>query len=341
MVDQLVDVDTLGPALVTATGDERWAQPSPSLISGGKSNLTYLLTSPAGELVFRRPPSGNVLATAHDMGREVRVQRALADTPIPVPTIVLDDAGDLLGYPFYVMNRVAGQVIRDQLPDGYASTEAERHRMGIALVDTLAALHAVDYQAVGLDKHGRPDGYMQRQLARWGKQWEATRSSADHPVEELRARLAESLPPQSDTTIVHGDFRLDNCVMDAGDPGRVAAVLDWEMSTIGDPLSDLGLLLFYWVEPGEGQSDLTPTVVDLPGFPTRAELRERYAEVSGRDISHLPFYEAFAHFKSAAIAQGIDVRVKAGVMGGQDFGDLSETVLMVAERGLDRLRNSQ
>lgn len=336
----LVNLAALGPVLVDATGKSAWAQPTAELVAGGKSNLTFLLHCAAGDLVLRRPPSGNVLPTAHDMGREVRVQRALADTNIPVPRIVyFDEEGTTLGYRGYVMSRVQGHIIRDRMPEGYATEPADRHRLGLALVRTLADLHQVDYQEVGLADHGRPDGFMARQIGRWGKQWDASREQTVEAVEELRSLLSSDVPQQQRATIVHGDFRIDNVVMDPNDPGTVAAVLDWEMSTLGDPLSDLGMFLFYWVDPGEAQSALTPSVTDQPGFPTRAELRAEYARHSGLDLSELSFYEAFSCFKAAVIAQGIDARVKAGVMGGQDFGDLSAAVRLCAERGLAALHD--
>lgn len=337
----LINLPALGPILADITGQSAWWETTAELVAGGKSNLTFLLHCAAGDLVLRRPPSGNVLPTAHDMAREVRVQRALADTAIPVPQIVyFDEEGTTLGYRGYVMSRVEGHIIRDRMPDGYATSDEDRHRLGLALVRTLADLHQVDYETVGLAGHGRPEGFMARQVSRWGKQWEATRDRPVPDVEELRSLLSGDIPTQQRATIVHGDFRIDNVVMDPADPGTVAAVLDWEMSTLGDPLSDLGMFLFYWVDPGEAQSALTPSVTDQPGFPTRAELRSEYATHSGLDLSDLAFYEAFSCFKAAVIAQGIDARVKAGVMGGQDFGDLSAAVRSCAERGLTALHTT-
>lgn len=339
--DDLVNLPVLGPVLAHATDQPAWGELTAELVAGGKSNLTYRLHCAAGDLVLRRPPSGNVLPTAHDMAREVRVQRALAGTSIPVPRIVyFDEQGTTLGYRGYVMSRVEGHIIRDRMPTGYASGPADRHRLGLALVRTLADLHQVDYRQVGLAEHGRPEGFMTRQIGRWGKQWDATADQPVPAVEELRSQLSADIPEQQRATIVHGDFRIDNVVMDPVDPGTVAAVLDWEMSTLGDPLSDLGMFLFYWVDAGEAQSALTPSVTDQPGFPTREQLRAEYAQHSGLDLSRLAFYEAFSCFKAAVIAQGIDARVKAGVMGGQDFGDLSSAVRLCAERGLTTLQRS-
>jgi aminoglycoside phosphotransferase (APT) family kinase protein len=326
--------DLLGPLLCRATGDDRWRQVEASLITGGKSNLTYLLRSPAGELILRRPPSGSILATAHDMKREVTVQRALAGTAVPVPAIVASDDGGLLGVPCYVMTRVPGLVIRDRLPAGFAAGEAGRRALGYALADCLAELHSVDPAGVGLAGFGRPDGFVERQVRRWRAQWEA---SADVPVpavDELAGRLAARIPPSPAAAIAHGDYRLDNCIIDGDNPGRVAAVLDWELSALGDPLTDLGLFLFYW-ESGPGVAPTLVTAVPrLPGFPDGADIAQRWADRTGLPLDDLDWYRAFAHFKFAVITQGIKARVNAGAMGGQDFGDLTSTVADTAEAGL-------
>jgi aminoglycoside phosphotransferase (APT) family kinase protein len=326
--------DLLGPLLCRVTGDDRWRQVEASLIAGGKSNLTYLLSSPAGELVLRRPPSGAILATAHDMKREVRVQRALAGTAVPVPAVVADDDGDLLGVPCYVMTRVPGLVIRDRLPAGFAAGQAGRQALGYALADCLAELHAVDPAAAGLAGFGRPGGFLERQVRRWRAQWEASASVPVPAVGELAARLAARIPASPAAAVVHGDYRLDNAVIDERDPARVAAVLDWELSALGDPLTDLGLFLFYW-ESGPGVAPaLVSSVPRLPGFPGGAEIARRWADRTGLPLDDLDWYRAFAHFKFAVITQGIRARVTAGVMGGQDFGDLASAVAGTAEAGL-------
>ena len=335
---QLVRPDVLGPFLAAELGDERWRELSATLIAGGKSNLTFLLSSAAGELVLRRPPDGPVLPTAHDMAREARVQRALHSTPVPVPVIVaLDAGGSVFGTPFYAMEKVAGQVIRGELPSSYVDSSAQREALADELVAVLAALHAVDPVEVGLADFGRPEGFLERNVRRWYAQWEASRTADVPAVEALGRELLARVPARSGTGIVHGDFRLDNCMMSLDRPPRVAALLDWEMSTLGDPLTDLGMLLFYWREAGEDPNGITPTVTATAGFPGRAHVTRRYAEFSGRDVTDLAFYEAHAHFKFAVIAQGIAARVAAGSMAGQDFGDLSAHVVGVAERGLARL----
>lgn len=334
---QLVRLDRLGPALVEVTADVAWHDTEAELISGGKSNLTFLLTSDAGELILRRPPTGHLLPSAHDMVREARVQAALAGTNVPVARIVLADAGDLIGIQCYVMAKVPGHVIRGELPGGYAGTATEREALSYSFVDTLAALHAVDPEAVGLGDYGHPEGFMSRQVRRWTGQWKA---SATHEVAEIDAlaqRLADSVPVQRRATIVHGDYRLDNVVLDPVHTGRINAVLDWELSTLGDPLTDLALLSLFWTGPGERRLSLIPGVTHLPGFPTREQMLQRYAATSGTDLADMGWYEAFAHFKFAVIAQGVQARARAGAMGGQDFGDLDDEILHLARSGLTLL----
>ncbi|MET7425564.1 phosphotransferase family protein [Dactylosporangium sp. NPDC005555] len=332
---ELVRPDRVGPLLADALGDDRWRDLDVTLIAGGKSNLTFELAGPAGSVVLRRPPTGEVLPSAHDMGREARVQRALAGTPVPVPRVLLDDrTGELLGVPFYVMEKVDGHVVRDVLPADYAPDPADRVAMADALVDVLADLHRVEPESVGLGDYGRPAGFMARQLRRWRGQWDASKTHDLPALDELGARLAEAVPAAQRATIVHGDFRLDNCLLDRRDPARVRAVLDWELSTLGDPMADLGMLLFYWREPGEPEPLLTPAVTRDTGFPGRAHLAERYARRTGTDLTELAFYEAFAHFKFAVIAQGVAARAAAGAMAGQTFGDLDDEVRRITVEGL-------
>ncbi|ONH25682.1 phosphotransferase family protein [Pseudofrankia asymbiotica] len=337
-LDGLTRPELVGSLLAEALGDDGWRAIEPRLIAGGKSNLTFELVSPAGSVVLRRPPSGHILRGAHDMGREARVQAALAGTGVPVARVLLvrDESGPL-GVPFYVMEKVAGHAIRDVLPPGYAEDGASRAAMAHALVDTLATLHAVDPIAVGLGDYGRHSGFMARQVRTWTRQWEAARTRDVPAMDELGRRLAEHpFTEPARPSVVHGDYRLDNVLMHPEDPGRIGAVLDWELSTLGDPLADVGMLLFYWTEPGERSPLLIPAVMAKPGFPRRASLVERYASRSGADLADLGAYLAFAHFKFAAIAQGVAARAAAGVMAGQDFGDLSGAPERIALDGLDR-----
>jgi aminoglycoside phosphotransferase (APT) family kinase protein len=330
----LIPLDKLSPALVRATDDDAWTSVEPSLISGGKSNLTFTLTSAAGELILRRPPTGTLLPSAHDMVREARIQSSLAETSVPTARILIMDKGELLGFPFYVMEKVPGHVVRGDLPPGYATTPDQRRAIGEAFVDTLALLHGVDYRAAGLGDYGRPQGFMARQVRRWTGQWESSRFHRVAEIDELAARLAATVPTQLQATIVHGDYRLDNVVLDPDNPGRIRAVLDWELSTLGDPLTDLALLLLFWREESEPELSLIPGVSHLPGFPTRAEMLSRYAKTAAVDLTHMDWYLAFAHFKFAVIAQGVAARSRAGAMGGQDFGVLDAEILGLGRRGL-------
>ncbi len=320
------DPGAVGRWLAERFSDDRWATATLAPIGGGRSNLTYRVDSAAGSVVLRRPPVGEVAATAHDMGRERRVIAALADTAVPVPRVLAaSDGGPPVGAPCFGMELVDGVVPLGDLPPGWATREADRARAGRALVDVLVALHAVDPAAVGLADFGRPEGFMARQVGRWGKQWEAARAAggAADPVTaaeltRLSAALAGSVPVTQRHTIVHGDYRIDNCLFDAADPGRIRAVLDWELCTLGDPMADLGLLLVYWCEADEhpvwraAQHLSSPT--RLPGFPRRAEIAAAYAAGSGLDLGPLPWYVAFGAFKLAVVLAGILARVRAGMV---------------------------
>ncbi len=328
----------VGPYLARVLENPAWNECTVELIAGGKSNLTYAIASPAGEVVLRRPPLTAVLPTAHDMVREHRVLAALAGTDVPVPAVFhLCTDVDVVGAPFYVMDRVHGLVIRDTVPAGYADSSAEKSRIADALVETLVAIHGVPTTGA-LEGYGRPAGYLARQIRRWTGQWEATKSAvaAADPallddLDALAADLSAHLPDQRETTLVHGDYRLDNTMLDPADPGRVVAVLDWELSTLGDPLADVGLLGVYWGTPttadsAEVANQITSRVTSEPGFPMRDEVFERYAQRSGRDLSALPWYLAFGYFKLAVIATGIAARHQAGGMIGEGFDTAAASV---------------
>ena len=339
MYENLTRLDLVGPALARALDDPGWERLEATLVSGGKSNLTFELRSDAGEAVLRRPPDGPLLPRAHDMGREARVQRALAPTAVPVAAILFEDAGDLIGVPFYVMEKVDGHVIRT-LPDGWADSEQDRRAVADVLVDTLADLHAIDPDEIGLTGFGRPSGLGERQVRRWSDQWERSKSREVPAVDELGRLLRAHPPTGPGGAIVHGDYRIDNCLMGKQMPPTIKAVLDWELATLGEPLADLGLFIFYWREPGDTGPAMTPAPTMQPGFPPRAYLAERYANRTGADVSGLPSWIALAHFKFAVIAQGIAARVQAGAMAGQDFGDIAGEVGRIAAGGLALLTDS-
>lgn len=328
----------VGPYLAEVLYDERWAQCDVRLISGGKSNLTYRVASDAGEVILRRPPLGHTLPTAHDMAREHRVLAALQDTAVPVPRVLHLDAPDgPLEAPFYVMERVVGHVCRNALPAGYAEIADARAGIGAALVDTLAALHTVDPAAVGLADFGRPAGFMERQLRRWWEQWERSSTAELPALDALRDDLARSLPAAGAAAIVHGDYRLDNTVLHPTRPGAIVAVLDWEMSTLGDPLADLGALLAYWSEDADDPvleaARIVPPVTAAAGFPTRAEVIERYAARTGFDVGDIGWYQGFAFFKLAVVCQGIAARAAGGAMLGSGFDTAQALVEPLVEAG--------
>ncbi|MGW2763701.1 phosphotransferase family protein [Streptomyces sp. NPDC001275] len=305
------------------------------LIEGGRSNLTYAVSDGASQWVVRRPPLGHVLATAHDMGREHRVISALHPTEVPVPRMVLlCEDEDVLGAPFYVMEFVGGTPYRTA--DQLAPLGVERTRnAALSLVDTLVELHAVDPAEVGLEGFGRPEGFLDRQLRRWGKQLAASRNRELAGVDELHAALGRALPVSPAPAVVHGDYRLDNVLL--GPDDRITAVLDWEMSTLGDPLTDLGLLVMYSTPLGMPDSPVS-TTAEAPGHPSAAELVERYADRSGRDVSAVSWYTAFAWFKLAVILEGIHYRYTLGQTVGRGFDRIGDLVPVFIEHGLTTLQ---
>ncbi|WUG37737.1 phosphotransferase family protein [Kitasatospora sp. NBC_00458] len=308
------------------------------LIEGGRSNLTYRLTDGASDWVLRRPPLGHVLATAHDMGREHRVMSALRDTGVPVPaTLHLDTGTEVLGAPWYLMAYVPGTAHRDAAPLA-ALGEGRVRGIGAALVDTLAVLHRIDPAAVGLADFGRPDGYLERQLRRWSTQLDASRSRELPGIDRLHDLLAARRPLSPPPALVHGDYRLDNVLIDGGD--RIAAVLDWEMSTLGDPLTDVGLLVMYTQLAGAG-GGLIPAAATAPGFPPAGELAARYAAATGRDAADLDWYVAFASYKLAVVAEGIHFRFRQGGTLGAGFERAATMAPVLVEHGLTTLEAPQ
>ncbi len=333
---------TVGPMLADILHDPRWLESDVALISGGKSNLTYRVACDAGEVILRRPPLGHILPTAHDMSREYRVMTALADTAVPVPrTFHLGDADSPLGTPFYVMERVVGHICRNALPPGYADTPDGCRKIGEALVDVLADLHMVDPGSVGLSEFGRPAGFMERQLRRWSQQWEASKTVDLGALDALRDDLVAALPEQRASAVVHGDYRLDNTILHPTEVGAIVAVLDWEMSTLGDPLADLGAMLAYWAQADDSEvlrrARIMAPVTACEGFPTRAEIIERYARRTGIDPSDIDWYQAFAYFKLAVVCQGIAARAAGGSMVGGGFDQAERLVAPLVDAGRQQL----
>jgi aminoglycoside phosphotransferase (APT) family kinase protein len=309
------------------------------LVAGGKSNLTYVVTDGQGSWVVRRPPLGHVLATAHDMAREYRVMTALRDTDVPVPrTHALCEDPEVMDAPFYVMEHVAGTPYRHAAELEPLGSERTR-TISTRMTDTLATLHRVDPAAVGLDDFGRPDGFLERQVRRWKKQLDASRSRDLPGIEELHATLAARVPGRSENGIVHGDYRLDNLLVD--DEDRVRAVLDWEMATLGDPLTDVALLMVYQRMAGMPAGALVADACTAPGFLSNEEMLARYAEVGGRDLSAFGFYLGLAYFKIAVIIEGIHYRHAHGQTVGEGFEGVGAGVGPLVEAGLAALKEDR
>jgi aminoglycoside phosphotransferase (APT) family kinase protein len=312
------------------------------LISGGLSNITYRLWLPGGTVILRRPPLANVLPRAHDMGREYRVLRALFGTAVPVPEpLALCSDPDVLGATFYVMRDVPGSVLRTR-DDSEPLSPAMRGELAASLIAVLADLHDVSPDAVGLGDYGRHSGYCVRQIKTWGAQWERSRTRDLPDMDKLLAKLAELAPEDSACTIVHGDFRLDNTVVSLppDQPPRVVAVLDWELSTLGDPIADLATTLSYWHDPGDverGEIPVSAGLTDKPGFPTAESLAAAYAARTGRDLGNLSFYLGLAWMKLAVICEGVHARYLGGQTLGEGYAKVGPAVPLLAARGLRAL----
>lgn len=335
-----LDLGALRPWLVDTVPELDIGAVRALRISGGRSNLTFQITDGERSVVLRRPPLGQVAATAHDMSREYRVMSRLAGSGIPVPRMIAFCSDEtVLGAPFYVMGMVEGSVHRteddlDRLP------RPDGELIANALVDTLADLHSVDPGEVGLGDFGRPDGFLDRQLRRWGAQLQDSLASRDMPIPgigELASGLAASRPSGGGAAIVHGDYRLDNVIFKSPVGDGVAAVLDWEMATIGDPLADLGMFCMYWT----GFAGLGLTIPASPGvragWPGWDRLVARYAE--RRPVDSLDWYVAFSYYKIAVILDGVYRRHLRGLTVGDGFSSLGAAVPRLVERGLDTLRN--
>ncbi len=298
-------------------------------ISGGRSNLTYAVSDAAGRRwALRRPPLGKRLASAHDMGREFQIISALQGTDVPVaPAVGLSEEGD---DPFYVMGWVEGPILRSINEASAFPDPADRRAIGERVVDTLVAIHSVDPDDVGLGELAKKEDYVARQLHRWQGQWEKQHTRELPLVTEVHDRLAARIPDQGPATIVHGDYRLDNMIL--APSGEVAAVVDWELCTLGDPLADVGLLLVYWGEEGDEFTALMNPATATEGFPTREEVRDRYEERSGRDLAEIDFYVALGLWKLSIILEGVFARYAAG-----QYGSAEDSGAREFERTVERL----
>jgi aminoglycoside phosphotransferase (APT) family kinase protein len=329
--------DWLRRELHDLVGSGPW---SAEVISGGLSNITYRLTLETGNVILRRPPLGTLLPTAHDMAREYRILDALAPTDVPVPTVLrLCTDADVLGQPFYLMADIAGTILRTP-PDAANLTKAERANATDSFIRALAVLHGLDAQSVGLGDYGRPDGYCARQVRRWGEQWQRSKTRDLPDMSTLLAKLGELIPTDSKNAIVHGDYRLDNVILDPTRSCDVSAVLDWELSTLGDPLTDLGMTMTYWHDRGDSERAEIPVAAGITvfdGFATSRELAQTYAQLTGADLTNLSFYLAFGAMKLAVILEGIHSRYLGGKSVGDGYDTAGQAVPVLVASGLRHL----
>ena len=322
-------------AHLTAVGVELAGPLSAELVAGGRSNLTYSVTDGTSRWAVRRPPLAGLTASAHDVAREYRVTSALQGAvPVARPVELCEDQS-VLGAPFTVVEWVDGVVVRDR-DELAALSDTDVERTTAALVDVLVALHQVDVDAAGLAGLGRPAGFLERQVRLWRRQWDQVRTRELPDLEHLHERLADAVPAESGAAVVHGDFRIDNAILSRTDPAQVLAVVDWELSTLGDPLTDVALMCVY-------RDPALDTILGIPAawtsdrLPPAAALAERYAHASGRDLAQWPFYLGLAHLKLAVIAEGIAHRASAGADAGRDAARASEAVPHLVAAGLDAL----
>ena len=305
---------------------------------GGHANLTYLLRFGATEYVLRRPPLGPVAPTAHDMAREHRVLVRLGDAfPLAPRSHALCTDPDVLGVDFHVLERRHGTVIRRELPAGVHDRPDLQRRIGHMIVDVLTDLHQVDPAAVGLGDLGRPEGFVQRQLDGWRRRWHAARDQDVENVDRMLRWLDAGVPAAQATALLHNDYKLDNLMVDAGDAATPVAVMDWDMTTRGDPLMDLGYLLNFWNEPGDDPRwhHVSRMPTNHPGFPTRADVVERYARRSGLDLERAVWYHVFGVFKLAVIVQQIYIRYLRGQTRDTRFADYNVRVQDLARKGVE------
>lgn len=311
----------------------------------GHSNLTYLIRVGDQDFVLRRPPFGNQVKSAHDMGREYRVLSKLCEVypPAPRPFVFCEDK-DVIGDEFYVMERREGIVLRrNNTPEELSSSPEAMHRLGMSLIDNLATLHCLDYEAAGLGDLGRPQGYTERQVTGWNQRYEKAKTDDWPELEQLGQWLSENLPSDTDPALVHNDYKYDNVMLSADDLTTIVAVFDWEMSTIGNPLMDLGTTLSYWVQ-ADDPDDLRSLVfgpTSLPGSPTRHELAVRYADQTGASLPDMHYYFCFGMFKLAVILQQIYARYARGMTTDARFAGLNSGVAALGRAGMRAVESGE
>jgi aminoglycoside phosphotransferase (APT) family kinase protein len=322
---------------LTATGLAAPADLSAEPIGDGHSNVTFALST---HVVLRRPPRGPLPPSAHDVLREARLLSALEATPVRTPRVlaVCDDTS-VIGAPFYVMEWMQGEVITDRLPPAL-DNEAERDRMADRLIDALVELHSVDWQAAGLAGFGKPTGYLERQVRRFSGLWQHNRTRDLPAVEQLGHWLSQNMPQSPPATVVHGDYRLGNTMFFSGAPAQLAAILDWEMATIGDPLADLGYMMSHWHQEGDQLGGFNlQAVTTLPGFPSRQEMIARYEQRSGRSMRALDWYVTLALWKGVVFMEGNYKRAVEGRTDDPYLKSFGDAVVQLAERALDVTRS--
>lgn len=303
---------------------------------GGHSNLTYLLRAGGREYVLRRPPLGPLPPRAHDMAREYRVLAAVSPLYPPAPRVYhLCEDEAVLGAPFYLMERRRGVTPRRETPPEFRAFADFPARAARAFIEALAALHAIDIRRHGLDRLGKPERFLERQVRGWTERWERAQTDELPLMAELARRLIAEIPTSAEATLLHNDYKLDNVMFAADDPGRITTVLDWEMATVGDPLVDLGIVMCYWPEAGDPpmRREAISPLTASPGWPSRREVIERYAELSGRSLAGIAYYEAFGIFKLAVVLQQIYRRWRLGQTRDERFRDFDRRVRGLAEAG--------
>ena len=316
--------------------------PAVKQFPSGHSNLTYLVTLGVRELVLRRPPFGSKVKTAHDMGREFRVLSRLHDVyPLAPKVLLYCDDESIVGAPFYIMEPIHGIILRRTTLAGCNFSADCAKRLSESFIDNLARLHSLDYAAVGLGDLGKPEGYLERQVRGWIERYHGSKTHEFSEAEQMFAWMQQHLPAASGAALIHNDYKYDNVILDPNDITRIIGVLDWEMCTIGDPLSDLGTALAYWIESDDPEElkALRWAPTDCPGTLTRSELAKRYAQETGRDVSNITFYLAFAYFKIAVIVQQIYYRYHQGLTKDERFASMPSVVEVLLRSSLRAMKS--